>query len=209
MTFAVANNSVLSPTLALGQYEYRSRPRRIEDEVALKVVERDGILFKSIFESSVAANLELLQIPFLFAKQKFSITINGKEYVYTPDFDLGIAYEGKPVLIEVHGARYITESFLDKMYEFMQTDAAKVRHIVLMTNRRPGKPNRLKIALEDYGYKEDDICDSVLYIPYAPELHQPLSLRNEKEKSLVGFLQDLKEHSRPIGLSIYGDALRH
>lgn len=181
----------------------------MEDELALKVVERDGIRFNSSFESSVAANLQLLQISFAFAKIKFHIKIDGKEFTYTPDFDLGIAYEGKRVLIEVHGARYMDGQFLDKMHEFMQTPEAKKHHTVLITNKYPGKPNRLEIALNRYDYEKDDICDSLLYVPYNQRLHLQLSLKTEKEKSLIGFLQELKEHSKPIGLEIYGNALRH
>ncbi len=165
---------------------------RHEKNLRKAIEEEYGYRFKSNFEASMAVALYSLDIPYTYAQTKFHFTLDNKVITYTPDFVLGMKHENSQILIEPHGSSFINERFITKMNTFMSTRESDLYYTILVTDKRPKKPNKLKIELNRYGYTYNDICDDVWYIPYAVELGVPISTRTGMG-SIFSMLRGLKE----------------
>jgi hypothetical protein len=160
--------------------------------MAVNIMEKNNFKFSSTFEANVAAALDLMGIGFSCKNLQFEITSNGKAITYTPDFVLTDTYNDKTVLIEPHGKKYINKRFIEKMSSFKRDPISSDYHLILITDKVPKKPNKLKIELKKYGYEAKDICDDVWYIPYNVVLGLQLQLKNE-DGSIYALLNSLRK----------------
>ncbi len=174
---------------------------RYEQILRRAIEEECGYRFKSNFEASMGIALYTLSIPYTYVKTKFYFTMGNEVITYTPDFVLGMQHENSQILIETHGSAFMDEKFLKKMEAFMSSGQSDSYYTILVTNKRPKKPNKLKIELSRYGYTYSDICDDVWYIPYAVDLRMPISTRTGKG-SIFSMLRDLKENE---SVSVIGE----
>ncbi len=162
------------------------------EQMAVNIMEKNKFKFSSQFEANVAAALDLMGIGFSYKNLQFYISSKDEVITYTPDFVLTDSYNDKTVLIETHGKRYIDKRFIEKMNSFKHNPASSPYHLILITDKRPKKPNKLKIELKKYGYDVKDVCDEVWYIPYNVVLGLQLQFKNE-ESSIYGLLNGLRK----------------
>ena len=166
---------------------------RYEKILRRAIEEECGYRFKSNFEAAMSTALYILNIPYAYEPLKLLFTAGNKVITYTPDFVLGMQHENSKILIETHGSAFIDKEFLQKMDAFMSSSVSDPYYIILVTDKRPKKPNKLKIELNKYGYLWDDICDDVWCIPYALERNMPLTASTGKG-TIFSMLRDLKEN---------------
>lgn len=159
--------------------------------MAVNIMEKNNFKFSSNFEANVASALDLMGIGFSCKNLEFGISVDNEKITYTPDFVLREKYNDKITLIEPHGKKYIDKRFIEKMNAFKQSPQSSDYYLIIITDKIPKKPNKLKIELKKYGYKEKDICDDVWYIPYNPVLRLQLQLKNG-EGSIYGLLNKLR-----------------
>lgn len=162
------------------------------EQMAVNIMEKNKFKFSSTFEANVAAALDLMGIGFSYKSLQFYLNSNEEVITYTPDFVLTDAYNDKTVLIETHGKRYIDKRFIEKMNSFKHNPVSAQYHLILITDKMPKKPDKLKIELKKYGYGTKDICDEVWYIPYNVVLGMQLQLKNE-QGSIYGLLNKLRK----------------
>ncbi len=161
------------------------------ESIAISITERDNINFSSRFEASIAATLDLMHISFSYKNMKFPIIYNDKKITFTPDFMINGTFNGKKILIETHGKRFVDERFIEKMHAFMSDPASSEYYTIIITNKMPKKPDKLKIELKKHGYDSDDICNKVWSIHYNQATGLQLSLKNESG-SLYTLLDELR-----------------
>lgn len=174
---------------------------RYEQILRRTIEEEYGYRFKSNFEASMGIALYTLNVPYTYEETKFYLTLGNKAITYTPDFVLGLQHENSQILIETHGSAFIDEKFLKKMEAFMSSSKSDSYYTILVTDKRPKKPDKLKIELSRYGYTYNDVCNDVWRIPYAIELQVPISTRTGKG-SIFSMLRDLKES---VSMSAIGE----
>ncbi|MEM0154905.1 MAG: hypothetical protein QW814_03680 [Methanothrix sp.] len=159
--------------------------------MAVNIMEKNKFKFSSKFEANVAAALDLMGIGFSYKNLQFYISNNDEVITYTPDFILECVRNDKTTILETHGKRYIDKRFIEKMSSFKHNPVSANYHLILITDKMPKKPDKLKIELKKYKYSINDICDEVWYIPYNVVLGMQLKLKNE-EGSIYGLLNKLK-----------------
>ena len=159
--------------------------------MAVNIMEKNNFKFSSNFEANVASALDLMGIGFSYKNLQFYLRNKEQVITYTPDFVLTDKYKDKAVLIETHGKRYIDKRFIEKMNSFKHNPVSSQYHLILITDKMPKKPDKLKIELKKYKYEAKDICDEVWYIPYNAVLGLQLGLKNE-EGSIYGLLNKLR-----------------
>lgn len=164
----------------------------IWESIAIDIMEKNNFSFSSRFEASIAATLDIMGIGFSFKNTQFAINYRDTPLTYTPDFIIDLTVNEKRVLLEPHGKRYIDGKFIEKMHAFMSSTASSDYYIVLITDKMPKKPDKLKIELKNHKYKKEDICDEVWYIPYNPVTGSQLNLKNESG-SIYGLLNKLRD----------------
>ena len=59
------------------------------------------------------------------------LAVPGKSFSYTPDFVLSLGISGKPIIIEPHGERWITEKYIEKLKRVAEGYGL---HIILMSH---------------------------------------------------------------------------
>ena len=164
--------------------------------MAVNIMEKNKFKFSSTFEANVAAALDLMGIGFAYKGLQFYISSNEEVITYTPDFVLADTYNDKTVLIETHGKKYIDKRFIEKMNSFRHNPVSSPYYLILITDKMPKKPDKLKIELKKYGHSTKDICDEVWYIPYNVVLGLQLQLKNE-HGSIYGLLDKLRGEDQP------------
>ncbi len=137
----------------------------LEQVVALDLADRNNWRFNSKFEATVAVALDFFGMPFSFHGKSFSITSGGRTISYSPDFVIPNC-DGKKVLLEPHGSKYIDKRFLSKMNAFMSSPFSDEYYTILVVDVDPSKPNRLYAELERSGYALEQICNEVWCLPY-------------------------------------------
>ncbi len=167
----------------------------IEEKLAIDMQDSLGYKFDSNFEVKMAVTLNFLNIPFSFKATKFYFVAGEKAIAFTPDFVLDMYYEDKRVIIDTHGSQFTKQRPISKMHNFMQSDYSNNYYFILVTDRIPGKPSRFKRKLKELGYKQEEVCDKVWYIPYNHLLREELSIKNQ-EGSLYAMLRRLSENAR-------------
>lgn len=161
------------------------------ESVAIGIMERDNINFSSRFEANIAATLDIMGINFLYKNTQFSISYKDKTITYTPDFMVNGMLNGKKILIETHGKRFVDGRFIERMHAFMSNPASSEYYTILITNKIPKKPDKLKKELKKRGYESKDICDEIWHIHYDQATGLQLTLRYESG-SLYALLDKLR-----------------
>jgi hypothetical protein len=161
------------------------------EEIAVMLMDKNKFTFSSRFEASMAAALDIMGIKFSYKNLQFYINSADEAITYTPDFTLEVTRDSKPVIIETHGKRYLDKRFIGKMHSFMESSASKEYYTIIIMDKKPKKPDKLKIELKKYGYEAEDICNEVWRIPYNAELGIQLSIKND-EGSLYTKLNSLR-----------------
>ena len=149
------------------------------EEIAVKLMEKKKITFSSKFEANIAATMGVLGIDFHYKGLQFYMEYGDTILTYTPDFVLDERVNGKQVLIEPHGKKYIDKRFIEKMHAFEKSSAGRDYYNIIITDKMPKKPDKFKIELRKYGYKPEDICKEVWSVPYNPVLDVQLNIKNE------------------------------
>jgi len=163
----------------------------IWESIAVNIMEKNKFTFSSKFEANIAASLGIMGIGFSYQNLKFYIEYDNEIITYTPDFVLQEKKDSKTVLIEPHGKKYMDERFFHKMHAYKENPVSKEYYLILITDKEPKKPDKLKIGLKKYGYRKEDICDELWYIPYNNILDLQLSIKNE-HGSIYSKLASLK-----------------
>lgn len=158
------------------------------------MMETKNIIFASQFEANVAVMLNIMNINFSYKNLKFYFNNDDGILTYTPDFILSYKHDNKQILLEPHGKRFVDKKFIEKMSHFKESNVGKEYFLILLVDKMPKRPDKLKIELKKYGYKESDICDMLWRIPYNPRLGVQLNLKNENG-SIFGKLNGLKDEN--------------
>lgn len=171
----------------------------IWESIASEMMETKNIIFASQFEANVAVMLNIMNIDFSYKTLKFYFDHDGNTITYTPDFVLSYKHENRQVLLEPHGKRFVDKRFIENMHRFKESDASKDYCLVLLIDKMPKRPDKLKIELKKYGYKESDICDMLWRVPYNQKLGIQLNLKNENG-SVLSKLNRLKDENEKASI---------